>query len=152
MLGIPARMSRKRRIKIGGSLLPRLNLLAQIFRLGDRGSSILAALLEFVDVLRGLVPPRLHGLGFGDGLPALRIDVAEIPEHGGRIGAALAQHLLHPGQILANKAQIKHGNNYFIGNRCRECTRAREGRCGDSRSQLSVERSSTAQLSLTSTV
>src|SRR6202034_3063364 len=57
-------------IKIGSSFLPRLNLVAQVFGLCDRGSSILPAFLEFGYVLRGLVPSRLHRLGFSDGLPA----------------------------------------------------------------------------------
>jgi hypothetical protein len=54
------------------------------------------------------VAPGFHGLGFGDGVAALRVHLMEILQHVGRIHAALAQLLFHQRQVVANKVEIKH--------------------------------------------
>ena len=97
-------------IKVSRSLFQRLNLLAQILRLGDGRRRILPGFLQLGDLFRSFVAPSFHGLGLGDGLPPLRIHVAEILEHRSRIGTALPQHFFHSSQIVTDKTQIKHGN------------------------------------------
>ena len=87
-----------------------LDLLAQFLGFGNLRAGILAALFQLGNVFGGAVAPGLHGLGFGDGVAALRVDLVEILQHLGRIHAALAQLLLDQGQVVANKVQIKHGS------------------------------------------
>ena len=96
-------------IEISGSLLQSLNLLAHFLGLRHGGAGVLPSLPCLGNLLRGLVALRLHSLRRRDGVPALRIDLVEILEHGSRIHAALTQLLFHQRQIVADKIQIKHG-------------------------------------------
>src|ERR1700729_492777 len=112
------------RVEVGSSFLQDLNLLAQLFRLGDGSGCILARLFQLGNVLRGLVSPSLHSLRLGNSLATLRIDRQEIFQHGSRVGAALAQHFFHPGQVVTNKTQIEHGNSILYRKPCKECTQA----------------------------
>jgi hypothetical protein len=96
------------RIQVSRSFFQRLNLFPQFLGLSDGRRSILPGLFQLGNILRGLVPPRLHGLGFRNRLPPLRVHVAEILKHGSRVGSALAQHFFHPRQIVTNKIQLEH--------------------------------------------
>ena len=96
--------------KVRCDFFPLLDLLAEILGFGHLGGGILAALFELCDLLRGAVAPRLHGLGFGDGVPALSIDFEEVLQHLARIHTALAQLFFDQRQIVANEVEIKHGS------------------------------------------
>ena len=110
-------------IEIGRALLAHLDLLAQLLRLRNRLTGILPGFLQLGDIFRSFIPPGLHGFGFGDGLPPLRVDLAEVLQHGSRIGAALPQHFFHSRQIVTDKTQVKHGNQLLYRKPGVQCTR-----------------------------
>ncbi len=87
-----------------------LNLFPQFLGFGNLSAGILAALLQPGDVFGGAVAPGFHGLGFGDGVAALGVNVMEILQHLGWIHTALAQLFFHQGQVVANEVEIKHGS------------------------------------------
>ena len=87
-----------------------LDLLAQFLGFRNQRSRVLPALLQLRDLFGGAIALRLHGFGAGDGLPPLGVHLGEVLQHLGRLHAALAQLFLDQRQVVANKIQIKHGN------------------------------------------
>ena len=98
-----------------GGLTQFLDLLAQILGLRNQRGRILPALLQFRDLFRGAIALRLHGLRAGNGLPPLRIHLGEVLQNLRRLHAALPQLFLDQRQVVADKIQIKHGNEYCNG-------------------------------------
>src|SRR5437868_4361527 len=87
-------------VVILGSLFLLLNFLALVLGLSNQGAGVLAALFQLGDVLRGPISPRFQGLGFGNELAALGVDLAEIPEDLGWIHSPLPKLLFHQGQVV----------------------------------------------------
>ncbi len=113
------------RVQIGCSLLQLRNPLAQFLRLRHRRAGVLPAFLQLGNLFRSLVSLRLACLSLSNGLPAVRIHLAEVLEHRSRIHAALAQLLFNQWQVFTNKIQIEHGNLILYRKRAAECTPAR---------------------------
>ena len=93
-----------------GGLSQLLDLLAQFLGFGNQRSRILPTLLQFCDLFRGAISLGLHGLRAGDGLAPLSIHLGEVFQNLSRLHAALAQLFLDQRQVVADKSQIKHGN------------------------------------------
>ena len=107
---MPARMFLQTGFELFRRFLALLDLFPQFFGFRHLRAGILAALFQLGNVFGGAVAPRFHGLGFGDGVAALRVHLMEILQHLGGIHAALAQLLFHQRQVVANKVEIKHGS------------------------------------------
>ena len=96
------------RFLFGGLLFGVLNLLAQFFGLLDLRRGVLAALLEFGNLLGSAVALRLQSFGSGDRLAALAIDGAKVFQNFRRIHSALAQLFFDQRQVVTHKIQIEH--------------------------------------------
>ena len=95
-------------------LLALFDLPAQILRLFDLRRRVLFILLELRDLIRRAIALRLQILGFGDRRAPTRIDLAKITQQVVGIRAALPQLLFHQFQMITDKIQIEHRNNYCI--------------------------------------
>ena len=115
--GCPATARQIRR-----GLLQLRDLLAQILRLLNRHAGVLPTLFQLGNFFRRPVALRLTDLGFRNGLPPLRIHLAEVLQHRSRIHPALPQLLLYHRQVFTNKIQIKHGNLILYRKRRAKCT------------------------------
>ena len=96
-------------LEVSGGFFRRLNLLPQIFCFADQRAGILPGFLQLGDLVGGAVALSLEDFGFGDGLAAAGINIAEVFENFSRIHAPLAQLFFNQGQIFAYKIQLKHG-------------------------------------------
>src|SRR5205807_9886302 len=123
---------------------------AQLFGLRHGRARVLAALLELSDLFRGLVALRLAGFRFGDGLPPLRIQFAEVLQDGRGFHAALPQLFLHQRQIVSDKVQIEHGNSILYRKNGGKCTLALRPSCPTRESPTRLCRTKEARVSLPS--
>src|SRR5205814_1319749 len=81
----------------------------QRFSLRDEITRVLTGLFALGDLFRGLITLSFQCLDFSDGLGALCVHFGKVAKNRIRIDAAAAQAFGHCRQVVANEAEIKHG-------------------------------------------
>ena len=100
-------------VERGGSLIEFVELVLEGARLVHQLSGIFAFALEGADLLREFVAARFELFGGRDGFAACLIQLAEIAQECGRIGAASTEFFFHNFQVAPDKSQIEHDSYQF---------------------------------------